>query len=802
MTMVVKGIFSVLFAACALAGAAWAASDVDVRLTDGWEFAQVWKDTSPASTNKVVRRDLPADSPELVWQRVRVPHDWAIAGPFDPACTNGVTGRLPWVGVGWYRRDLTVPASAKGSFVALRFDGVMARPEVFLNGEKVGGWDYGYLGFEVDVSDKVRFGEKNTLLVRADTSDHKSRWYPGAGIYRDVTLVVEDKEKRMLWNSLKITTSEVTPERAKVRVAYETPKGAVHEEFVIDKPVLWSPDNPHLYSVRIFGKTYRYGVRTIAWTANDGFHLNGKRLQLKGINLHSDLGPLGMAFNRDAMRRQLAIMKEMGVNAFRASHNPPDPQALDLCDEMGFVVWDECFDKWDGTAGIRAGEDQDEYVTRNLRRFVRRDRNHPSIICWSIGNEIPHATVEYPSGSTAARCAAYRAAVLAEDATRPVGIGTNWKNCIETGDYEPLDLTGWNYTGKYAFMKAKYPDKPVVYSESASAFSTYGFYRMPLAPGPRDFEPGILELDSYDRIVAGDTPDAEFARMATDRYCAGDFVWTGIDYLGEPTPNWEGNRSSFFGICDLTGLPKDRYYLYRSVWNEKAHTVHLLPHWNWAGREGSDVPVVCYTDGDEAELFLNGKSLGRRAKRKDLPPVVAKTEPSYYDVNACYRLVWDVPYAPGELKVVAYKGGKPIGEAVRRTAGAAVAIKLTPDRTALKPEELAFVTVELTDDKGVVVPIGSDRISFTLEGAGELVAVGNGSANQMDSFADAASHRLDNGRALVVVRRTGGTAPLKLTASAPGLRPATATFVPAQTVRVDALFETMTRENAMTKENK
>ena len=745
-------------------------------LAEGWEFAQVWKDTSPASTNAVARRALAPDAPELVWRPVRVPHDWAIAGPFDPACTDGRTGRLPWKGVGYYRRKLDIPAKAAGAFIALRFAGVMARPEVFLNGAKVGGWDYGYMGFEVDISGAARPGEANELLVKVDTSSHESRWYPGAGIIRDVTLAIEDAEERALYGSVKIAVAELTDEEAKIHVEYETPKGRMANDFSVFAPRLWRPELPILYEYTLFGKTYRYGIRTAEFTADDGFWLNGERLQLKGVNLHSDLGPLGMAFNREAMARQLRIMKDMGVNAIRTSHNPPDPQLLDLCDEMGFVVWDECFDKWDGTAGIRDGEELEEVVERNLRAFVRRDRNHPCVVVWSIGNEIPPASEKYPSGTTAERCRRFRNAILAEDDTRPVGIGCCHQEAVGLGVYEDLDLTGWNYGARYAPMRAKYPDKPIVYSESASAFSSWGYFRQPMSKGPLDYDvKTAVDIDAYDRCSApwSDIPDVEFARMARDRFCAGEFVWTGIDYLGEPCPNNLLNRSSFFGICDLTGLPKDRYYLYRALWNDGDATVHLLPHWNWEGREGEKIPVVCYTSGDSAELFLNGESLGRRTKRTEPAKVVDKGDPGYYGVTENYRLCWEVPYEGGELKVIAYRDGSVIGEDVRRTAYKPFAVRLTPEVKSLENDHIAFVTVELVDAYGTVLPLAQDAVRLALEGPGEILAVGNGATAGMTSFADTSACRLYYGRGVVVLRRHRGSGkPLRLTASVPGLRAA------------------------------
>ena len=728
-------------------------------LRDGWEFSRDQKE----------------------WKSVRVPHDWAIAGPFDKDA-DGNTGKLPWKGVGWYRREIELPPDAAGKFVALRFGGVMSNPEVFLNGEKVGGWDYGYMSFEVDVSAKVKFGERNELLVKADTTKHGSRWYPGAGIYRDVALVVEDAEDRAVWGSVRITTPEVTRERAKVRVEYLTPvsSSVIVNEFEVENPVLWDVTNPKLYETTICGRKYKYGIRTAEFTADDGFHLNGRRVQLKGVNLHSDLGPLGMAFDKGAMRRQLEVMKDMGVNALRTSHNAVAPEVLDLCDELGIVVWNECFDKWDGTAGLGAGEAPEALVTRNLKAFVRRDRNHPSVVCWSIGNEIAPSGDRNPQGTNEARCRLFRDAVLSEDATRPVGIGACHGEAVGRGDYAALDLTGWNYNGGYAPMKNKYPGKPVAYSESASAFSSWGYY--PSAPSAKPLAydaKTVVEIDSYDRCCSGwsDIPDQEFARMERDRYCAGEFVWTGIDYIGEPTPNPTLCRSSFFGICDLCAMPKDRFWLYRSVWNDRKETVHLLPHWNWEGREGEKITVVCYTSGDEAELFVNGVSAGRRRKVEEPLPIVGKDKPDYYKMTERYRLTWEVPYEPGEIKVIASRKGHVIGEDFRKTAFKAAAVRLTPEKPDLAEDELGFVKVELEDDFGTVLPLAKDRVSFKIEGPGEIVAVGNGDPAGLDSFADTASHPLYYGRALVIVRRTGGSGlPVKLTASANGARPATLTL--------------------------
>ncbi len=600
-------------------------------LWDGWRFLR----------DDEGKLDASADGfDDSAWARVRVPHDWAISGPFDrtPGVKGG-SGKLPWKGVGWYRRALDIPAArfdASGSYrgaAYLTFDGVMARPQVWINGKLAGGWDYGYLGFTLEVAKLFRPGA-NAIAVKADTRDHRSRWYPGAGIYRKVTFV-EKPAEHVVPGSVFVTTPEVTADHATVRVACEWAKaGPSNFTFTVKNPHRWDVDDPFLYELELDGETYRYGIRSFRFTPDDGFHLNGRRVQLKGVDLHSDLGLLGMAFDKSAARRQLTLMKDMGANALRTSHNPPAPEMLDLCDELGFVVWDECFDKWDGTAGRRGNENLEAYVTHNLQAFARRDRNHPSVVVWSMGNEIMCGDENNPAnpGLTRDRCRFFREMMRLVDPTRPIGVGNisnlAAKNILDREIFADLDITGWNYCGSYAGPHAKYPDRPVVYSESASALSTYGFYLPDLPNGIQDHAKKLAQCTSYDGLGI-DIPDAEFARMERDRYCAGEFVWIGIDYLGEPHPFWTEARSSYFGAVDLVGVKKDRFYLYRSHWNKSARTLHVLPHWNWeAFAPGStkplNVPVFVYTDAEEAELFVNGRSQGRRRKGggfdSDLPP--------------------------------------------------------------------------------------------------------------------------------------------------------------------------------------
>ena len=811
MDMCTKSAFVSLALAVVVAAAAGGERDVSLA-GPGWRFA---KDSTCELRAEAVNFD------DSAWECVRVPHDWAISGPFDESAHGG-SGKLPWKGVGWYRRTFTLEPGDAGASMFLDFDGVMASPEVYVNGQKAGGWDYGYASFRVDATPYVKPGV-NTLAVRADTRDHRSRWYPGAGIYRKVVMKVRNPA-HFAYNGIFVTTPQVSKDAATVRVAWElegsVPTGAQVEvalhtggaqftapaaqgslEGRIEKPALWDVDAPNLYEadVRLVhrGQTLsrervRFGIRTIAfpvpldgpatndWAAN-GFHLNGRRVQFKGVDLHSDLGLLGMAFDKSAMRRQLQIMKDMGANALRTSHNCPAPDVLDLCDEMGIVVWDEAFDKWDGTAGRRPEQNLEEYVARNLRQFVRRDRNHPCVVIWSMSNEIvtpDYKDRNYVDGLTKARCTYFREQMRLMDTTRPIGNGNIcWMSepkYLAQNMFDDLDITGWNYGACYRRVKAKYPAKPIVYSESASAFSSYGFYINPPPNGKHTYGNDQFQVDSYDHNAGPDIPDVEFNYMEQDVYNCGEFVWTGIDYLGEPTPYAKDSRSSYYGIVDLTCVPKDRFYLYRSYWNKKADTIHILPHWNWKGLEGKPVPVYVYTSGDRAELFLNGRSLGMRKKGE---PCTASPYSSYYDVCAKYRLRWfNVPYEPGELKAVAYRGETKLGETVMRTAGEPAAVKLTVEpKLGGEPDELIWVQVDVVDAVGVRNPLAMDRVFFKLSGPGQIIGVGNGNAHAFEAFTKTDSHPLFYGKAVAVIRRDA-PGELKLEVSAPALKPAAATL--------------------------
>jgi beta-galactosidase len=614
------------------------------------------------------------DYNDTAWQAVRLPHDWAISGPFNPQ-ENGYAGKLPWRGVGWYRKTFQLSKADIGRKVYFDFDGVMAFPKVYVNGQLAGEWDYGYMSFRVDATPYVKFGGANVVAVRADTRRHGTRWYPGAGIYRKVTMTVCWPVHVAHWGTY-ITTPEVGDASATVRVrstienhldtqtdvnvevvlldpagqAVATDKKSdivpaggskeLDQSFAVANPQRWDIADPKLYTAKIIVRMgdeivdtdiTTFGIRTFQFTADDGFHLNGRRVQLYGVCLHHDHGPLGAAFYRRAMERQLEIMRDMGVNAIRTSHNPPAPELLDLCDRMGFVVWDEAFDKWDATADRVDGQPPlEQHGEKQIRNFVMRDRNHPCIVVWSIANEIGPASGRR-EGMSAESVKFMSDFVRKYDATRPVGAACHIPQMANQPILDALDLTGWNYGRRYSIYRERYPDKPIIYSESASALSTRGFYELPLPTGRTRYSKQ-LQVDSYDLNSAqwSDIPDVEFDLMKRDSFVAGEFVWTGFDYLGEPTPFAQQAKNSYFGIVDLCGIPKDRFYLYRSYWRPDTTTVHILPHWNWPERVGQNVPVFIYTNGDSAELFLNGKSLGRRTKMSESskPISLAKEKPA------------------------------------------------------------------------------------------------------------------------------------------------------------------------------
>ena len=773
------------------------------------------------------------------WESVDLPHDWAISGPFGPLKSYGGSGKLPWWGEGWYRKSFDLPSEADGQRLQFLFDGVMANPNVYLNGQKVGSWVYGYNSFWIDATEAAVFGGTNVLTVHADTREHGSRWYPGAGIYRKIGMRLVDPMHIPVWG-IYVTTPKVSGKQATVRVKIEVtnnsgssgealleigivdPAGNIvkkverkltlnagkelEEEFEIEitQPYIWDIEHPYLYSCTARLKAGKkvlhtasstFGIRNFEWTADDGFHLNGRRVQLYGVNLHHDHGPLGAAFFPRAMERQLQIMKEMGVNALRTSHNACAPEVLDLCDRMGIIVFNELFDKYGTTASVdcTTGEYVDNYAEAEVRNFVRRDRNHPSVFLWSIGNEIPDLLLD--SDGRAAEHVAHMVSYFKKhDHTRPTTMGCHIESVSGDGKHilDALETSGWNYDRRYVSTRKAYPDMPLIYSESASAFGTRGAYKLPFPRAKNDWtDDGEMTAYMLTSAHWSDIPEIEFEYMRIDTFIAGEFVWTGFDYLGEPTPvttqNYPGSkgrfkttkegydaRSSYFGIVDLAGLPKDSYYNYRSLWNQKDHTMHLSPHWNWEGHEGDPIPVVLYTDGDEAELFLNGKSLGRRKK---MDPDLVKTSRSmtesfdytvnledgknpYFEIVDAYRLRWiDVPYESGELKAVVYKRGEPIGETNLKTAGAPDKLRLTPDRVHLDANgmDLCYITIEMVDAEGTVCPLAMDMLEFEVEGAARFMGVANGNQMGHDVFTDE-THPLFYGKAVAVLRSIPGQA--------------------------------------------
>ncbi len=758
------------------------------------DFNNEWLFTTGEQDENVVG----ADFDDSGWKSVRLPHDWAIVGPFDPD-GDGSTGKLPWKGVGWYRKKFTLDAEYSGRRVYLDFDGVMAFPRVFVNGWLAGKWDYGYNSFRVDATPHVIFGKENVVTVEADTRRHRSRWYPGAGIYRKVTLTMTDPVHIAHWGTF-VTTPSVTENAATAKISVtvenhldkdisanivitlfdpdniQVTKGEVAiflasggateavQTLDISNPRLWDVNAPQMYAAKVVVssegritdiETTHFGIRTFQFTADDGFHLNGRRVQLYGINLHHDQGPLGAAFNKRAMERQLEIMKEMGINALRTSHNPPAPEVLELCDRMGIIVWDEAFDKWEATADHVTDEPLETFGERQIRNFVMRDRNHPSVVVWSIGNEI--WTGEKGWGKTAKRVSFMRDFVLKYDPTRPVAMGNDNPADGDNDVLDALDVVGYNYMRRYGRFRETHPHVPLVYSESASTVSTRGYYDFPLPQSKIQISPTSGQVSSYDfnAMWWSDVADRDFFLMKTDAFVAGEFVWTGFDYLGEPSPFVNQARSSYFGIVDLCGIPKDRYYLYRSYWRPDKTTVHILPHWNWPDRKGKTVPVFVYTNGDSAELFLNGRSLGKRSKLSTVPGGLGG---AYYAVVDCYRLCWmDVSYEPGELRAVAYTKGSVIGEAVMKTAGDPVKLILSPDQVEIVADgaDLAYILVESLDNEGNPCPMANDMVTFILEGPAEIAGIGNGNPLSMESF-QSHKHSLFHGKAMLILRSLPG----------------------------------------------
>ena len=788
--------------------------------------------------------DVPYVNPafnDSQWRKVDLPHDYAIEGPFTSSGGGGM-GRLPTAGVAWYRRHLTIPSEDSGKQVYLEIDGSMSYTTVWCNGQIAGGWPYGYSSWQVDLTPYIKFGGDNVLAIRLDNPPNSSRWYPGAGIYRNVWLTKTSTVHIGHWGTC-ITTPEISSTTAAidlkitvdnnsktdadvtlatrifeidsqdkkagvpvtsiepVRLMIEAGEKAIAEtKGEVTNPKLWGTgknQKPNRYvavtTVEQDGKvadSYEtaFGIRTLKFDPNNGFFLNGEHIKLNGVCDHHDLGALGTATNYRALQRQFDLLAEMGCNAIRTSHNPPAPEFLDIADKMGFLIMDEAFDVWE-----RQKTQNDyhlvyaEWHEQDLRAMLRRDRNHPSVIMWSIGNEVGEQT----GGDAGAAIAKELVDIChEEDPTRPTISGMNSARA-NSPFVVPIDLVGLNYQGaglfggnpQYPVFHQSFPDKLVLGSETTDAYSSRGYYTFDGNTGSRGRggmmggmggfgggmgrrgggNQGVRQVSSYDLEHAGWSyiPDVEFAAQDRFSFVAGEFVWTGFDYIGEPSP-YDASRSSYCGILDLAGFKKDRFYLYQAYWRPDVPMAHILPHWTWPDRAGQVTPVHVYTSGDEAELFLNGRSLGRKEKGE-------------FE----YRLRWeDVIYEPGELTVVAYKDGKEWARDTMRTARDASQLSLKPDRATVDADgsDLSFVTLTVLDSRGTMVPQANNMIRFSVSGPGEIVATDNGDATDFNVFS---SHerKAFNGLALVIIKsKRGQSGSVVVTAESDGFPAASCTI--------------------------
>jgi beta-galactosidase len=757
------------------------------------------------------------------WTDISIPHDWAIMEPFDHNLPAN-TGKLPWKGIGWYRKYFDLNPEQNDKQIYLIFDGIMAFPKIFINGHLAGEWDYGYNSFYLNITNFIDFSKSNVIAIQVDTRQHDSRWYPGAGIYRKIQMLVTDHIHTAIWGTY-ITSKPIDISEAEVQIinsinnfsnADETitvtnsilgqdekilsekltsqnipANGTIEfsQTLILDNPELWDIENPVRYKMKTIIKSGNrvwdiyytdFGIKTIEFTSNNGFFLNGRRVQLKGVNLHHDHGPLGAKFYKRAMERQLEIMKEIGCNAVRTSHNVAAPELLSLCDSMGLLVFDEIFDKWDQKAGYLKHNDFLEFGKRNIRNFILRDRNHPCIFLWSVGNEMGDIQWDIDGGLD--KLQAMVGFIRKYDNTRPVTMVCDSKGSVVKRHFDFYDIHCWNYGRRYITAREMDTTKAVIISESASTLSTRGFYELPLPEKKTDFT-NSLQVSSYDFNAPewAEIADDDFLWQQEDTYVAGEFVWTGFDYLGEPTPyndeavkdgtinNQQSANSSYFGIVDMCGIPKDRYYLYKSYWAPDKVTVHILPHWNWEGKEGQKIPVFVYTNGDCAELLLNGKSLGKKCKKPD-------SDKSYER----FRLIWnEVVYEPGEIQVLAYNNGEFIGKSIIKTAGEPFQIKLTPDRSELKStgEDLSYILVEVFDEDGNLCPLADNPVCFNIDGPSVIEAVGNGNPQSVEPFVSN-QRKLFFGKAMLIIKTLKSrTGKITVTATSAGLKPAETSLI-------------------------
>lgn len=812
----------------------WLSAQTQVRtetlLEKGWKFT---RDDNPQFKE-------PAFD-DTQWQSVRIPHDWAIYGPFsinndkqniaivqdgqqEAMDHAGRTGGLPFVGTGWYRLQFDTPELDKNKKYTLVFDGAMSHARIYINGQEACYWPNGYNSFFVDATPFLVREGKNLLAVRLENFPESSRWYPGAGLYRNVHLIATSEAHVPVWGT-QIVTASLNEQYAKIeqKTSWNLPKGksmneyvietslidpngnivttdrmrgndfdncTFEQEFIVENPAVWAPETPNLYTS--VSKVYEgdrlkdeytttFGIRTVEVRQGKGFFLNGKPLKFKGVCNHHDLGPLGGIANEAGIRRQIRILQDMGCNAIRTSHNMPAPELVRLCDEMGMMIMAESFDEW-ATAKVENGYHTvfDEWAEKDLVNLVHHYRNSPSVVMWCIGNEVP----DQWSGNRGPEITLWLQNIChREDSTRPVTQGMDAADAVMKNSMAAiLDVPGFNYRPfKYIGNYAKLPQRMILGSETASTVSSRGVYKFPVERRSMAKYPDH-QASSYDveHCTWSNLPEDDFIQHDDLDYCMGEFVWTGFDYLGEPTPYYSDwpSHSSLFGILDLAGLPKDRYYLYRSHWNPEAETLHILPHWNWEGREGEVTPIFVYTNYPSAELFINGKSQGKRTK--DLSVTVHNSGDSLstaqFKRQQRYRLMWlDTRYEPGTVKVVAYdEQGNAVAEKEMKTAGKPYRIELIADRSTLAADgrDLSFVTVKVVDKEGNLCPNASNQISFKVNGKGYYRAGANGDPTSLESFQEPRM-KVFSGMMTAIVASTEEPGKITLTATAKGLKKAT-----------------------------
>uniref|UniRef100_UPI003FA615DA GH2 beta-galactosidase n=1 Tax=Pseudoalteromonas distincta TaxID=77608 RepID=UPI003FA615DA len=760
------------------------------------------------------------------WRKLDLPHDWAIEGPFDKAY-SARNGGLPVFGTAWYRKHFTLPKSTLGKSVSITFDGAMSNTEVFVNGNKVISRPFGYIAFEFDITPYLNSpGDENVISVKLSPENYSARWYSGAGIYRNTWLEINDKVHIKQWETF-VSTPTITKDKAIVdykttvintekssqpvviKTSIKSAEGVVVDEVAqntilpansehkiqqqlkISQPRLWDTEDPYRYTVvttvvkdgnAVDVNSVPLGVRKIEFKADDGFWLNDRRVQIQGVCLHHDNGPLGAIVNTRAIERKLEIMKEMGANSVRTSHNPPSPELVELADKMGILLQVEAFDMWEiEKPAVVNGYNKDfaQWHDRDLRDMIKQYRNNPSVIMWSIGNEVMEQRKD--DGWKVAKN--LQRIAHDEDPTRLVTNGLSmYPDFIDKGMAQEMDIVGLNYKAyKYQEIKQAHPDWIIVGTETSSVVSTRGVYHFPIEKYNKHESKYVTSFDVITPPWAY-IPDLEFENLKNNPSVMGEYIWTGFDYIGEPTPyggrdhgnkfywnqDWPA-RSSSFGAVDLVGFKKDRFYLYQSQWTKKP-MVHVLPHWNWPEKVGETIPVFAYTNAEEVELFVNGQSKGRKRKGEDKVrlPVSLRYDKSVKYFDSPYRLRWDVEYQPGEIKVVAYTNDKVVSVKTVKTADKAAQIALFPDRKILSADgyDLSYITVEITDTDGNLVPDADNKINFKVEGAGEIIAVGNGDSATTAPFQADYRHAF-YGKAMLIVKSNKGMAgEIKVTASA------------------------------------